>query len=84
MRITAEDLIAVLGYASGNRVSMDTACQELKEAPSVNRLREVLATALPDRATRPRHTATCVEQNSSLANTAHGEERKTLVLHRHR
>jgi putative transposase len=49
-RITAEDIIAVLGYASANRVSMDAACNELKEAPSANRLREVLAQGLPDRA----------------------------------
>ena len=48
-RITAEDIIAVLGYASANRISMDAACHELKEAPSANRLREVLAKALPDR-----------------------------------
>jgi len=53
-RITADDIIAVLGYASANRVSMDAACQELKEAPSANRLREVLAQALPDRATLQR------------------------------
>ena len=44
------DIIAVLGYASANRISMDAACNELKEAPSANRLREVLAQALPDRA----------------------------------
>jgi hypothetical protein len=49
-RIRAEDIIAVLGYASGNRISMDAACQELKEAPSANRLREVLASAQPERA----------------------------------
>jgi len=49
-RITANDIIAVLGYASANRVSMDAACHELKEAPSANRLREVLVQALPDRA----------------------------------
>lgn len=48
-RITAEDIIAVLGYASVHRMSMDAACNELKEAPSGNRLREVLAQALPDR-----------------------------------
>lgn len=48
-RITEEDIIAVLGYASVHRVSMDAACHELKEAPSANRLREVLAQALPDR-----------------------------------
>jgi Transposase DDE domain len=49
-RITAEDIIAVLGYASANRISIDAACHELKGAPSANRLREVLAQALPDRA----------------------------------
>ena len=53
-RITADDIIAILGYASANRISMDAACHELKEAPSANRLREVLAPALPDRATLQR------------------------------
>ncbi len=53
-RISAEDIIAVLGYASANRISMDAACHELKEAPSANRLREVLAKALPDRASLQR------------------------------
>lgn len=50
-RSTADDVIAVLGYASANRVSLDAACQELKDAPSANRLREVLAQALPGRTT---------------------------------
>jgi hypothetical protein len=50
-RFTAEDIIAVLGYASANRVSTEAACQELKGAPSANRLREVLVQALPDRVT---------------------------------
>jgi hypothetical protein len=49
-RITADDILAVLGYASANRISTEAACHELKEAPSANRLREVLAEALPDRA----------------------------------
>src|SRR3989304_2080489 len=53
-RITAEDIIAVLGYASVHRISTDAACNELKEAPSGNRLREVLAQALPDRASLQR------------------------------
>ena len=53
-RITAEDIIAVLGYASVHRISIDAASHELKEAPSANRLREVLAQALPDRATLQR------------------------------
>jgi hypothetical protein len=48
-RITADDLLAVLGYASANRISMEAACHELKGAPSANRLREVLAQALPER-----------------------------------
>lgn len=48
-RITADDIIAVLGYASANRISMDAACHELQGAPSANRLREVLAEALSDR-----------------------------------
>jgi len=48
-RITADDIVAVLGYASANRISTEAACHELKGAPSANRLREVLAKALPDR-----------------------------------
>ena len=53
-RITAEDIIAILGYASANRISMDAACHELKEVASANRLREVLAQALPDLVTLQR------------------------------
>jgi hypothetical protein len=49
-RITAEDIIAVLGYASAHRISTEAACHELQGAPSANRLREVLAKALPERA----------------------------------
>ena len=48
-RITADDIIAVLGYASANRISMEAACHELQGMPSANRLREVLAEALSDR-----------------------------------
>ena len=49
-RITEEDIIAILGYASAHRTSIDAACQELQDAPSANRVREVLAKALPERA----------------------------------
>jgi hypothetical protein len=48
-RITAEDIIYVLVYANVHRLSIESACQELQEAPSGNRLREVLAKALPER-----------------------------------
>lgn len=48
-RITAEDILAVLGYASANRISTEAACHELQGAPSANRLREVLVAALPER-----------------------------------
>lgn len=48
-RITAEDLLYALGYASVHRLSIESACQELQEAPSGNRLREVLVDALPER-----------------------------------
>jgi len=53
-RITADELIAVLGYSSANRLSIDAACHELKQAPSANRLREVLLDALPGRPTLQR------------------------------
>jgi len=49
-RMTPDDILAVLGYASANRISTDAACHELQGAPSANRLREVLAQALPERA----------------------------------
>ena len=48
-RITADDIVAVLGYASANRISPEAACHELKGAPSGNRLREVLVAGLPER-----------------------------------
>jgi putative transposase len=48
--ITADDVIYVLAYANVHRLSIASACQELHEAPSGNRLREVLVEALPDRA----------------------------------
>jgi hypothetical protein len=47
--ITADDIIYVLAYANLHRLSIESTCQELEEAPSGNRLREVLAEALPDR-----------------------------------
>ena len=49
-RITADDIIYVLAYANVHRLSIASACQEVQEAPSGNRLREVLVDALPDRA----------------------------------
>src|SRR5512139_4051600 len=53
-RITAEDILAVLGYASANRISTEAACHELQGAPSANRLREVLVKALPELTTLQR------------------------------
>ena len=49
-RITVDDILAVLVYASAHRISAEAACHELKGAPSANRLREVLIEALPERA----------------------------------
>jgi len=48
-RLRADDIIYVLTYANLHRLSIESTCQELEEAPSGNRLREVLAEALPDR-----------------------------------
>lgn len=53
-RITAEDLLYALAYANVHRLSIEAACLELAGAPSGNRLREVLAEALPDRPTLQR------------------------------
>jgi putative transposase len=49
-RITAEEIIDALAYANVHRLSIASACQELQELPSGNRLREVLVAALPERA----------------------------------
>ena len=49
-RITAEDVLYALAYANVHRLSIASTCQELQDAPSGNRLREVLVEALPDRA----------------------------------
>ena len=49
-RITAEDILYALAYADVHRLSIASTCQELRDAPSGNRLREVLVEALPDRA----------------------------------
>lgn len=47
--IRAEDILYALAYANVHRLSIASACQELRGAPSGNRLREVLVAALPDR-----------------------------------
>jgi putative transposase len=49
-RITADDICYALGYADVNHLSIASTCQVLRDAPSGNRLREVLVEALPDRA----------------------------------
>jgi hypothetical protein len=48
-RISRDDIIYALAYANVHRLSIQSVCQELKGAPSGNRLREVLTEALPDR-----------------------------------
>ena len=49
-RISLEDMIFELAYVNVHRLSITSACQELQEAPSGNRLREVLVEILPERA----------------------------------
>ena len=46
-RVTAADLWHVLAYAAVHQASPEAACQALADAPSGNRLREVLKAALP-------------------------------------
>jgi putative transposase len=46
-RITPEEAWQVLSYASVNRQMLESACAALPDAPSGNRLREVLLPALP-------------------------------------
>jgi putative transposase len=57
-RITAADLWHVLAYAAVHQTSPEAACQVLADAPSGNRLREVLKAALPDRAVLQRQLNT--------------------------
>jgi putative transposase len=61
-RITADDLIAVLAYASVNRLSIEAAHAELDHLASANRLREVLAAALPSRPSLQRSLNTILRQ----------------------
>jgi Transposase DDE domain len=46
-RLTATDIWAVLSYAAVQRTSLDAAARELPNAPSGNRLREVVMAGLP-------------------------------------
>lgn len=46
-RITVDEVLDVLGYASVHQVSIEAACQALCAVASGNRLREVLHAALP-------------------------------------
>jgi putative transposase len=46
-RITADEVLDVLGYASLHAVSIEAACQTLDDVASGNRIREVLHAALP-------------------------------------
>ena len=61
-RITEDDLLSVLTYASVHRTSIDAACTELEQAPSANRFREVLAAALPARPRLQRSLNTILRQ----------------------
>lgn len=47
-RITSETVLAVLAYASVNALTLGASCACLEQAPSGNRLREVLLPALPE------------------------------------
>jgi putative transposase len=61
-RITADDLVEILAYASVNRASIEAACVELAGVPSANRVREVLAAALPERTALQRALNTILRQ----------------------
>ena len=47
-RITSEMALQVLAYASVNGLTLEASCARLEQAPSGNRLREVLLPALPE------------------------------------
>ncbi len=61
-RITADQAWDVLCYASVQRTSIEAACQCLAQAPSGNRLREVLQPALPPRADLQRQLNTLLRR----------------------
>lgn len=61
-RITEGDILYVLGHASAQQISIEAACNELDEAPSGNRLREVLLAALPERSVMQRQLNTILRQ----------------------
>lgn len=61
-RITEEEVWQVLAYASVHRTSLAAACAELAEAPSGNRLREVLMAALPAARTLERRLNAALRQ----------------------
>ena len=61
-RLTPEDIFTVLGYASLNRTTIESSCRCLEQAPSGNRLREVLRAALPPRPVLQRHLNTLLRR----------------------
>lgn len=61
-RLTTDDLIFVLSYASVHRTSVESSCTELASAPSSNRFREVLIQALPKRPQLQRALNTILRQ----------------------
>ena len=72
MRIAAEDVIAVLGCASGNCINVNAACQELKNSA----FDESPARSISLRSARVHCIATRAEQDFSRTNTAFCKERK--------
>lgn len=61
-RLTPEDLWAILGYASVQQMSIESACAEFATGPSGNRVREVLHAALPARPVLQRQLNTALRQ----------------------
>ena len=61
-RITADEMGEALAYASVNRMSIEATSAELDNLPSANRLREVLAAALPKRPILQRTLNTILRQ----------------------
>ena len=59
-RLSSEEVLAVLSYASLRQSTLETACHELPCAPSGNRLREVLMAALPTRSVLQRQLNTAL------------------------
>ena len=78
-RITADDLLVVLGYASANRISWRQPAQN-REVPRLLTVCGSVGTSL----TRAGNLAAGTQPHSASQNAVEGEERQTILLRGYR